>query len=105
MPRSKEEYVKVSNPQDPRVIKDFCNKVMKDELLGFLQVDIHVPDQLLKKFKEFSLLFIVDSIPKDQIPQHMKDYQKRTGRKMIRGTKKHLRVNKASKILLYTPML
>ena len=35
----------------------------------------------------------------------MKDYQERTGRKTIRGTKKLLGVNKALKILLYTLML
>ena len=35
----------------------------------------------------------------------MKDYQKRTGRKMIRGTEKRLGVTKAKRILLYMPML
>ena len=35
----------------------------------------------------------------------MKDYQERTGRKMIRGTKKLLEVTKAKRILLYTQML
>ena len=35
----------------------------------------------------------------------MKDYQERTGRKTIRGTKKLLGVTKAKRILLYTLML
>ena len=35
----------------------------------------------------------------------MKDYQERTGRKMIIGTKKILGVTRATEILLYTPML
>ena len=76
----KESYVEGSNP---RIIKDLCDKVLTGELFGFLQVHIHVPDGLLEKFSEFSPLFIVDEVPEDKIPQHMKDYQKRTGRKTI----------------------
>ena len=67
----KEEYVKVisniDNSQEAEVIEDVCDKVIKDELFGFLQVDIHVPDELLEKFSEFSPLFIVDSVAKEQI--------------------------------------
>ena len=81
MPCGKEEYVEVDNPQDPRVLKDICDKVMKDKLFGFLQVDIQVPVELLEKFSEFSPLFVIDSIPKEQIPEHMKDYQEKTGEK------------------------
>ena len=109
MPYSKESYVEVSNPQDASVIKDLCNKVMKDELFGFLQVYIHVPNDhdavLQEKFSKFSPLFIIVSIPKDQIPQYMKDYQERTERLMIWETKKLLRVTRATEILLYTPMV
>ena len=101
----KEKYVEVENPQDSNVVKDLCNKVMKDKLFGFLQVDIQVPNELLKKFSEFSLLFIINSIPEKQIPQHMKDYQERTGRSTIRGTTKLLGVARVDEILLYTLML
>ena len=73
MPCGKEQHVEVENPQDSSVIRYLCDKVMKDELFGFLQVDIHVTDELLEKFSEFSPLLIVDSIPKDKIPRHMKD--------------------------------
>ena len=104
-PCGKESYVELSNSQDPRIISDLCDKAMMGELFGFLQVDIHVPDKLLEKFSELSLLFIVDRVPEDQIPQHMKDYQERTERKTIIGTKKLLGVTRATGILLYTPML
>ena len=67
MPCGKESYVEVSNPQDSSVIKDLSNKVMKDELFGFLQVDIHITDQLLEKFSEFSPLFIIEEVLEDQI--------------------------------------
>ena len=56
------------------------------KLFGFLQAHIHVPNELLEKFNEFSQLFIVDEVPEEQIPQHMRDYQERTGRKTIIGT-------------------
>ena len=102
MPCGKESYVEVSNP---RIIKDLCDKVMPGELFGFLQVDIHIPDGLLEKFSEFSPLFIVDEVPDNKIPQHMKDYQKRTDRKTISGTKKLLGVTRATGISLYMPML
>ena len=60
---------------------------------------------MLDKFSEFSPLFIVDSVPKEQIPKHMTDYQDRTGRKIVSGTKKLLGLTRAKRILLYTPML
>ena len=68
MPCGKESYVEVSNPRDPRIISDLCDKVLTGELFGFLQVDIQVPDELLEKFSEFSPLFIADEVPKDQFP-------------------------------------
>ena len=64
---------------------------MKGELFRFLQVDIHIPNELIDKFSEFCLLFIVDTIAEELIPRHMKEYQERTERKMIPGTKKILR--------------
>ena len=80
MPCGKESYIEVSNP---RIIKDLCDKVMTSELFGFLQVDIHIPDGLLEKFSEFSPLFIVDEVPEDKIPQHMKDYQRELAERQL----------------------
>ena len=48
---------------------------------------------------------MVDSIPGELVPEHMKKYQKGTGRKTLKGAKKLLGMTKANKILLYTPML
>ena len=55
-----EQYVKVNQPNDT---EELCNQVMSGELFGFLQVNIHVLDELIDKFSEFCLMFIVDSIP------------------------------------------
>ena len=38
MPCGKEEFIEMSNPQNPRVIKDLCGKVLADELFRFLHV-------------------------------------------------------------------
>ena len=43
------------------------------------QVGIHIPDELIDEFSEFCPLFIVDSIPDEIIPSHIKEYQARTG--------------------------
>ena len=87
------------------VIRELCDKILADKLFGFLQVNIHVPDELLEKFSNFSPLFIINEVPEDQIPQHMKDYQEKTLKKTIQGTKKRLGVTSSNSILLYTPVL
>ena len=105
---------------------ELIQNVLSDELFGFFEVDIEVPErqrsrsdseaeesqaqsgeaeQLRDKFSEFSPLFTLDEVPEEQIPQHMKDYQINTGRKKIKNNKKLLGVMKAEKILLYSPLL
>ena len=76
MPCRKEEYIEVDRPND---MEELCNQVMKGTLFGFLQVNIHIPGELIDKFSEFCPLFVVDSIPDESIPSHMKEYQTRTG--------------------------
>ena len=49
-----------------------------------------------------SPIFVVMEIPEEQIPAHMHDYLKKTGRKHIPGTRKLCDVMEAKKILLYT---
>ena len=71
--------------------------VQNNDLFGFAQVDIEVPGELHDKFSEM--------IPDEQIPDHMHEYLKKTGRKRISGTRKLCGVMEAKKILLYTPVL
>ena len=106
MPCGKEEYVEIEKPNDLELMPDkLCKDILEDKLFGFLQLDIHVPDNLKEKFSEFSPLFVVDSVPENMIPKHMKDYQKNTGRKTLQSSRKLLGVTKAKNIFLYTPML
>ena len=102
MPCGKEQYFEV---EDPTAVEDLCNAVLNGNLFGYLQVDIQVPEQLRDKFREFSPLFVVDSIPGDLVPAHMKEYQEKTNRKTLPEAKKLLGVLRAKKILLYTPLL
>ena len=84
---------------------ELIQNVLNDELFGFFEVDIEVPEQLRDKFSEFSPLFFLDEVPEEQIPQHMKDYKINTGRKKTKNNKKLLGVMKTEKILLYSPLL
>ena len=50
-------------------------------------------------------MFVVQEFPDCAIPEEMKIYKEKSGRKTVKGTKKLLRVMKAKKILLYTPLI
>ena len=75
--------LQVEDPGDPEVVQELCNQVMKGESFGFLQVNIHVPNNSKESFSEFCPLFIVDTIPKEIMSSHMEAYQERTGQKTI----------------------
>ena len=105
MPCGKETLIINKKPYVEKHIKKFCKTVLNDTLFGFAQVDIEVPDELYEKFSEMSPLFVVREIPDECIPEYMKKYKKATGRKTVKGTKKLVGVMRASKILLYTPLI
>ena len=102
MPCDKEQYVEVTEPNN---VENICKDILEDKLFGFCQVDIHVPDHLREKFSEFAPLFIIDIVPEDLVPEHMKKYKEATDRKTLKDSRKLLGVTKAKKILLYTPMI
>ena len=101
MPCGKEKVFKCNLGEKDEIIL----KVQNDELFGFFEVDLEVPDQLRDKFSEFCPLFVISEVPEERIPQHMKDYKINTGRKMIKNNKKLLGVMKTEKILIYSPLL
>ena len=89
MPCGKEKCIEVENPTDPEFIKKTCKDILDGKLFGYCQVDINVPENLKEKFEEFSPLFIVDNVPEDLVPEHMKEYQKATGRKHLKDNKNY----------------
>ena len=70
-----------------------------------MQVDIEVPDKLYGKFSEMPPLLVVQEIPDCAIPEEMKTYKEKTGRKTVKGKKKLLGVKKAKETLLYKPLI
>ena len=102
MPCGKEKVFHCDSSEEQ---DEIIQNVLNDELFGFFEVDIEVPEQKRKRFSEFCPLFVISEVPEDQIPQHMKDYKINTGRKMIKNNKKLLGVMKAEKILIYSPLL
>ena len=111
MPCGKEKVFHCDTRERGESEAEIIQNVLNNELFGFFEVDIEVPErsgkaeQLRDKFSEFCPLFVISEVPENQIPQHMKDYQINTGRKKIKNNKKLLGVMKAEKILLYSPLL
>ena len=92
MPCGKDTLVVNKKPFDQKRIAKFSKDVLKGKVFGFAQVDIEVPDELYDKFSEMSPLFVVQEIPDRDIPEEMKIYKEKTGRKTVKGTKKLLGV-------------
>ena len=105
MPCGKDALVMNKKPFDQKRIAKFSNDVLKGKVFGFAQVDIEVPDKFYDKFSEMAPLLGVQEIPDCDIPEEMKIYKEKTGRKTVKGTKKLLGVMKAKKVLLYTPLI
>ena len=105
MPCGKDTLVVNEKPFDQKRIEKFSKDVLKGKVFGFAQVDIEVSDELYDKFSEMAPVFVVQEIPDCDIPEEMKIYKEKTGRKTVKGTKKKLGVMKAKKMLLYTPLI
>ena len=104
-PSGKERFFKFATTESKHKFKILTEGVQNGSLFGFVRVDIEVPLDLYDRFSEMSPLFVVMKIPDEQIPAHMHDYLKNTGRKRIPGTRKLCGVMEANKILLCTPVL
>ena len=105
MPCDKDTLAVNKKPFDQKRILKFSKDALKGKAFGFAQVGIEVPDKLYDKFSEMSPLFVFQEILDCNIPQEIKIYNEKTGRKAVKGTKKLLGFMKAKKILLYTPVI
>ena len=103
MPCGKDTLVVNKRPHDQKRIAKFSRDVLKRKVFGFAQVDIEVPDELYDKFSEMLPLFVVQEISDCDIPEEMKIYREKTGRKTVKGTKKLLDIMKAKKGLFVYP--
>ena len=105
MPCGKDTLVVNKEPFDQKRIVKFSKDVLKGKIFGFAQVEIEVPDELYDKFSKMPPLFVVQEIPDRDIPEKIKVYKEKTGRKIVKGTKKLLDVMKAKKIFFFTPLI
>ena len=97
MPCGKDTLVANEKPFDQKRITKFSKDVLKGKDFAFAQVEIEVPDELNDKFSEMAPLFVVQEIPDCDIPEEMKIYMGKTGRKTVKETEKLLGVMKAKK--------
>ena len=102
MPCGKEKVVRYKNPRDEAV--KLISRLKEGTWFGFAEVDIEIPQKLWMKFEEMPPFFFTKRIPNEAVPQHMKDYMARTGRKRGEG-KKLVGALSAQKLLLYAPLL
>ena len=85
MPCGKEKVVHYKNPRDEAI--KFISPLKAGTWFGFAEVDIEIPQKLWMKFEEMSPFFPTKQIPDEAVPQHMKTYMERTGRKPEAGKK------------------
>ena len=88
MPCVKDTLVANKKPFDQKRIAKFSKDILKGKVFRFAQVDVEAPDELYGKFSEMAPLFVVQEILDCDIPEEMKIYEEKTGRKTVKGTKK-----------------
>ena len=84
---------------------DFRQRLEEKSWFGYAEVDIEIPEHLHQKFEEMCPFFHKKEVPANVVPEHMKEYLKATGRKVVESNKKLLGTLSAEKILLYEPLL
>ena len=105
MSYGKETLAVNRKPCDQKQMAKFLKDILKGKVFRFAEVVIEVPDELYDKFSEMPPLFVVQYIPDCAIPEEMKIFKEKTGRKTVKGTEKLLGIMKTKKILLYTPLI
>ena len=103
MPCGKDTLVVNKKPFDQKRIAKFSKNVLKGNVLHKSTLKCLTS---LIKFSEMSPLFVVQEIPPDRdIPEEMKIYKEKTGRKTVKGTKKLLGALKLKNIILHTTLI
>ena len=99
MPCSKEEAQKPGN------VEKFLRFLQQDKWFGSAKVEIEVPRELWQKFEEMPPLFYNKPVPREAVPQHMKEYLACSNHKPMHDQQKVVDTLSAQKILLYPPLL
>ena len=102
MPCGKEKVVRYKTPREEAA--RFVDRLKAGAWFGFAEVDIEIPRKQWAKFEEMPPFFFTRKIHDEEVPQHMKAYMERTGRKRGDG-KKLVGGLSTQKLLLYAPLL
>ena len=95
MPCRKDTLVVKGKPFDQKRIEKCFKDVLEENVFEFAHADIEVFDELYNKFIEMVPVFVVQEISDCNIPEGMKIYKKKSGRKTIKRTKMLLGVIRA----------
>jgi len=92
------------NGCDQDTINNIVNRILNDELFGFVELDIYTPDHLKKKFSEFTPIFKNQMIEEKDIGDYMREHVLKTKGKYTKG-RKLIGSYFGEKITLYTPLI
>ena len=81
IPCGKDSLVVNKKLFDQKRIAKFSKDFLKGKVIGFAQVDIEIPDELYDKFSQMAPIFVVQEVPHCDIPEEMKIYKEKTGRR------------------------
>ena len=65
----------------PDAVATLTRRLKAGTWFGFAEEEIDIPKILWMKCEEMPPFFFIKEIPDEAVPQHMKDYMKRTGRR------------------------
>jgi len=104
MPCGKEKVVHYSDDRQAEAVEVLIRRLKAREWFGFAEVRIEIPERLRPMFEEMCPLFYNKRVPAKAVPEHMKEYLARTGRKHGDG-KRLVGALSAERMLVYTPLL
>jgi len=104
MPCGKERVKYYTDDHQAEAAEVLIRRLKAGEWFGFAKVNIKIPERLWPKFEEMCPFFINKRVPAEAVPEHMKEYLARTGRKRGDG-KKLVGVLSAERLLVYAPLL
>ena len=100
----KERVKYYTDDRQEEAAKVLIGRLKAGEWFSFAEVDMEIPKRLWPKFEEMYPFFYNERVPAEAVPEHMKEYLAKTGRKREDG-KKLMEVLSAERMLVYAPLL
>ena len=100
----KERVKYYTDDRQEEAAKVLIGRLKAGEWFSFAEVDMEIPKRFWPKFEEMYPFFYNERVPAEAVPEHMKEYLAKTGRKREDG-KKLMEVLSAERMLVYAPLL